>query len=237
MPFRVPRPAPLHAVLTAAALAVTGCSGGGGTPATAPASARPSAPPLTTTQLRDTTFRKGEVPQMWEVDGMGVSERKSETGGRTFPPATVQACQTMNEISAGRRATAVVYQILNWKEQIFPGGTTLAAYEDGAAERAFRELKESLGSCRTYDDWGYVGRIHCEVVPEPAPQAGDEAISYRQLSPAAGELSKERNEQFIVVRTGNVLVTFTVLDVGQAPSFPPELVTKQVERLRDAQRR
>ncbi|MGW0824209.1 hypothetical protein ACWD3C_23960, partial [Streptomyces sp. NPDC002845] len=47
----------------------------------------------------------------------------------------------------------------------------------------------------------------------------------------------DRNEEFTVARTGNVTVTFTMLNVGGNSSFPEELIDKQVERLRDAQSR
>ncbi|MFI2350864.1 hypothetical protein ACH492_28325 [Streptomyces sp. NPDC019443] len=46
----------------------------------------------------------------------------------------------------------------------------------------------------------------------------------------------DRNEEFTVVRTGNIIVTLQKLDVGAASSFPIDLISKQVERLRNAQR-
>ncbi|MFE7457804.1 hypothetical protein [Streptomyces sp. NPDC057554] len=46
----------------------------------------------------------------------------------------------------------------------------------------------------------------------------------------------DRNEQHVVVRTGNTIATFQELSIGKDLFFPPELISRQVERLRDAQR-
>jgi hypothetical protein len=45
-----------------------------------------------------------------------------------------------------------------------------------------------------------------------------------------------RNEQFTVVRAGNTIVTFQKLNVGDSASFPADLVSRQVERMQNAQR-
>lgn len=93
----------------------------------------------------------------------------------------------MHDIHSRSAASAVVGQIINWKGGIYPGGATLAAYDDGEAEQLFTEL--------------------------------------------------ERDELFIVVRTGNVIATYQSLEVGRTSNFPTEPITKQTERLRDAQSR
>ncbi|MFF7970111.1 hypothetical protein [Streptomyces sp. NPDC007905] len=40
---------------------------------------------------------------------------------------------------------------------------------------------------------------------------------------------------FIVVRTGDVIATYSSLDIGRTPTLPAEPVIKPTERLRDAQ--
>ncbi|MEU4101074.1 hypothetical protein AB0F16_10805 [Streptomyces tanashiensis] len=50
------------------------------------------------------------------------------------------------------------------------------------------------------------------------------------------EQPQDRNEQFIVVRTGSATATFSELGFGAGLSFPTELVSRQAERLRIAQR-
>ncbi|RLV68018.1 hypothetical protein STAN_3542 [Streptomyces sp. CBMAI 2042] len=41
--------------------------------------------------------------------------------------------------------------------------------------------------------------------------------------------------KIVVVRTGNTIATFSELSIGKDLFFPPELITRQVERLRNAQ--
>ncbi|MFF5768587.1 hypothetical protein ACFY8F_39465 [Streptomyces tanashiensis] len=58
---------------------------------------------------------------------------------------------------------------------------------------------------------------------------------FREIIPGP-EQPQDRNEQFIVVRAGNAIATFSELGFGAGLSFPTEPVSRQVERLRIAQR-
>ncbi|AVZ71123.1 hypothetical protein SLUN_01510 [Streptomyces lunaelactis] len=71
---------------------------------------------------------------------------------------------------------------------------------------------------------------------EQAPGVGDEAVRFRETIPMGPEHPGDRNEQFTVVRAGNTIVTFTKLNIGGSASFRADLVNRQVERLRNAQR-
>ncbi|WP_328887917.1 hypothetical protein [Streptomyces sp. NBC_00316] len=142
----------------------------------------------------------------------------------------------MIDIRSGRWASARIVQTFNWKNDIWPAGSTLASYEDGEADQSFMELKQALASCRSYEGEGYAGKFKATVAVEAAPPVGDEAVSFREIIPMGRENPGDRDEQFIVVRVGNTIVEFTMLNVGGSSSFPTELVSRQVDRLRNAQR-
>ncbi len=142
----------------------------------------------------------------------------------------------MIDIRSGQRASAHIFQIFNWKGDIWAGGSTLASYKDGKAEQYFAELKQALASCRSYEGEGYAGKFKATVAVEAPPKVGDEAVSFREIIPMGPEHPGDRNEQFIVVRAGNTIVKFSMLNVGGSSSFPAELVSRQVERLQNAQR-
>ncbi|MFF0067163.1 hypothetical protein ACFYRC_37830 [Streptomyces sp. NPDC005279] len=71
---------------------------------------------------------------------------------------------------------------------------------------------------------------------EQAPEVGDEAVRFRETIPGGPEDPGDHNDQFTVVRAGNTIVTFHKLNVGGAARFPADLVSRQVERLHNAQR-
>ncbi|GGR41487.1 hypothetical protein [Streptomyces roseolus] len=155
--------------------------------------------------------------------------------GRSFPPISVPACQPLLDARNGEGSTAYVFQNFNWKKNVMGGSSVLASYEEGEAARRFAALKQALTACRSYEGEGYVGRFEVSVRTEAAPRVGDEAVAFREIIPMKPEWG-DRNEQFVVVRTGNTIATFTELSTGKGLSFPTELISRQVERLRDAQR-
>jgi len=61
-------------------------------------------------------------------------------------------------------------------------------------------------------------------------------VVIREIVPMGPENGGDRNEQFVVVRTGNTIPAFSELSIGKDLFFLPELITRQVERLRNAQR-
>ncbi|MEF9905249.1 hypothetical protein [Streptomyces sp. P9-A2] len=201
----------------------------------ATASAKAAVAPLTRAQLRALTFKEGEVAGAHE-DGIPVQDPKPKEEQRSFPPVSDPACQTTRDIRNGERASTVVFQVFNWKGDIWGGGSTLAAYEDGKAQQAFTQLKQALDSCRSYEGTGWVGKFKSTLTMEQAPDVGNEAVRFRETIPMGPEHSEERNEQFTVVRAGNTIVTFHKLNVDGSASFPADLVNRQVERLQNAQR-
>ncbi|MGW1293247.1 hypothetical protein [Streptomyces sp. NPDC002533] len=186
-------------------------------------------------QLKTLAFKSGEVPQAHEP--IAVHEPMPEGSTRTFPPISDPFCQTLVDVRSGEGSSARVFQTFNWKENIMGGGSTLASYKDGRAEQRFAELKQALVNCRSYEGEGWAGKFKSTVKTEAPPQIGDEAVAFREVIPMGPEQPGDRNEQFIVVRTGNTIATFSELTMGAEDlSFPAELVSRQVERLRSAQR-
>ncbi|MFE2326057.1 hypothetical protein ACFXD5_19380 [Streptomyces sp. NPDC059385] len=99
-------------------------------------------------------------------------------------------------------------------------GVLEASYEDGRAEQRFADLRQSLASCRTYEGVGWVGKFTATVAPAPTPSFGDEAVSYTETIPMGAERGGDRNETFVVVRSGNTIASFSALNVGGSSSFP-----------------
>lgn len=239
MHVRKPRPMSAVGPVIAGVLMASGCSAGpDATPdsvgPSATASAKAVVAPLTRAQLRALTFKDGEVAGAYE-GGLSVQDPQPKEEQRSFPPVSDPTCQTVLDIRDGERASAVVLQVFNWKGDIWGGGSTLAAYEDGKAKQAFTQLKQALDSCRSYEGTGWVGKFKATLTMEQAPGVGDEAMRFRETIPMGPEQPGDRNEQFTVVRAGNIIVTFRKLNVEGSASFPTDLVSRQVERLESAQ--
>ncbi|MGW2770648.1 hypothetical protein [Streptomyces sp. NPDC001275] len=243
MYVRALRPLLALGTVIAGVLLASGCSAGPaagpdsvGPPATA--SAKAAVAPLTRAQLRALTFKESEVAGAHEA-GIPVQDPQPKEEQRSFPPVSDPTCRTMLDIRNGERASTVVVQVFNWKGDIYGGGSMLAAYEDGKAQQAFAQLKQALGSCRSYEGTGRVGKFKSTLTMEQASNVGDEAVRFRETTPVifmGSEHPGERNEQFTVVRAGNTIVTFRKLNVDGSASFPADLVKRQVERLQNAQR-
>lgn len=225
--------------LIAGALFASGCSSGHEARSASEEprvtdSARVAPPALTAAQLKALAFADGEVPHALKA-GVPVEEADPHRK-RRFPPVSVPACQTMLDIRAGRRAAAVAVQTFNWKDDLWGGESTLAAYEDGDARQVFAELRQSLDSCDAYEGEGWTGKIKVSVEREHPPRIGDEAVRFHET--VAGESGGlgDNMDQVTVVRTGNTIATFTKMNVGARATFPADLIQRQTERLRAAQR-
>ncbi|MFJ8975374.1 hypothetical protein [Streptomyces sp. NPDC102282] len=240
MHVRAPRPTPAFVTLIAGALITSGCSAeqDAGSTVAAPratASNKVAVAPLTREQLRALTFKEGEVPGAHE-GGIGVQDPVPEDEQPRFPPVSDSDCQTVRDIRTGEHASAVVLQVFNWKGDIWAGGSTLAAYEDGKARQTFAQLKRALASCRSFEGQSYTGKFKATLTMEQAPRVGDEAVRFREIAPLGPEHPGDRNEEMTLVRTGNTIATFRRLNVGGSSSFPAGLISRQVERLEHAQR-
>ncbi|MEU1199769.1 hypothetical protein ABZ446_26575 [Streptomyces sp. NPDC005813] len=182
--------------------------------------------------LKALTFHDGEVPQAWE-GAIDVTVRDDTADTDAFPPVSDPDCRRILDISRGENAPAVVDQIFNWKGDIYPGGSTLAAYKGEDAEHAFGRLRDGLQSCKSFTGTGFAGKYHSKLIPGSPPHVGDQAVSFRIENPIDGRV---RTDQYVVVRVGTTIATFSAVNVNRPASFPFELIEKQVTRLRNAQR-
>lgn len=225
----------VNTVLVAGALVLSGCSAAEGNRSSASATtARPSRtsrPPLTAEQLKALVLKANEVPR---ADSVPVQDPVPKSEQPTFPPVSDASCQTVLDVLDAKTASAVVSQVFNWKGDIWGGGSTLASYEDAKAQAAFRGLRDSLKTCRSYTGVGWTGKFSARITVDKVPDVGDEAVSFHQLSqlPDGGGL---RDEHHVFVRVGNTTAGFEKLNVRGKAEFPLTLVEKQVDRLSSAQ--
>jgi hypothetical protein len=222
------------ALFTAATL--TSCSTADGTATAAGDDGSPTADtaraqPLSEAELRALTLQEADFPEA-RPDSIPIQARSDPADYPSFKPASDPDCQTVHDIRYAMTASAVVTQVINWKDGFYPGGARLASYDDGEAERLFAELKRAAGSCHTYQGDGWIGAYTSTLKVQKAPDVGDEAVQFREHGTVD---HGKRDELFIVVRTGNIIATYTSLDIGRTPTFPTEPIIKQAERLRDAQ--
>ncbi|MGW0409962.1 hypothetical protein ACWDZX_01375 [Streptomyces collinus] len=105
----------------------------------------------------------------------------------------------MLDIRDGEGASTIVLQVFNWKGDIWGGGSMLASYEDGKAQQVFAQLKQALGSCRSYEGTGWVGKFKSTLTMEQAPDVGDEAVRFREEeSGRGGRTAREDGERLVV---------------------------------------
>ncbi|MFB7336463.1 hypothetical protein ACFC00_33340 [Streptomyces adustus] len=201
----------------------------GAEPPSAPATAR--AKSLSETELRALTLEDSELPEA-RPGGISVQGHSDPSDYPSFKPASDPDCQSVHDISNATTASAVVTQVINWRNGIYGGGATLASYDDGEAEQLFAKLKRALNSCHTYQGDGWTGTYTSTMQTQKAPKAGDEAVQFREYAPTE---QGRRDQLFVIVRTGNVIATYESLDIGRTSTFPTEPITRQAERLRDAQ--
>ncbi|MCZ4507302.1 hypothetical protein O3Q52_03590 [Streptomyces sp. ActVer] len=198
------------------------------------ASAEASLAPLTKAQLKALTFKEGEVPQVRE-GGIALQEFETKSGRPSFPPVSDPSCNAMVDIRIGENASVVVSQSFDWEGDIYAGSSIIASYKQGEARKVFAELEQALGACRSYSGGNYAGKFKAAVKVEKDPSVGDEAARFREIVPIK-DLG-DRDMEFTLVRSGNVIVTFQRMNIGGSSSFPEELIGKQVERLHEAQRK
>ncbi|MFE2582677.1 hypothetical protein [Streptomyces sp. NPDC059378] len=230
-------PLAVHVTLTLVTVAtLAGCSAAdvtttasGAEPSSAPATARTK--PLSEAELRALTLEDTELPEA-RPGGISVQDHGDPTDYPSFKPDSDPDCQSVHDIGNARTASAVVTQVINWRDGIYGGGATLASYDDGEAEQLFARLKRALNSCHTYQGDGWTGTYTSTMQTQKAPKAGDEAVQFREYSPTE---QGKRDQLFVIVRTGNVIATYDSLDIGRTSTFPTEPIIKQAERLRDAQ--
>ncbi len=228
----------MFGALLAGSLCVSACgtdresSASAGTPR-AKASVPKTGRPLSVSELKTLTFREGEVPQAYE-GAIPVLDRKSKTSRSTLPPVSDPACEQVLDITNAEDASSVVDQIFNWKDNVLPGGSTLAAYKGAEAQAAFSRLGEGLKACRTFTGTSYAGKYRSKLAVESSPRVGDKAVRYRLESPM--DDGRVRHDDHVVVQVGSAIAVFTATEIDKQAAFPPDLIAKQVKRLQNAQR-
>ncbi|MFG1812027.1 hypothetical protein [Streptomyces sp. NPDC049040] len=197
-----------------------------------PSFAPAPAPALTVKQLEALTFPKDATPGTYDMPVTALNP--PDAGGTLRPPVTPVACQDVFEIIRGEAATVGVSQLINWKDDIFPGGTILAAYPPGGAKSVFRALQADLPLCRSVSGVDPGGnRFTNRIVVVPAPAVGDQAVRFQEVAKVTG--GQLRYTEHTVVRSGETIVAFVMADVDRQTPFPPGLVAQQVQRLATAQ--
>ncbi|WUH92540.1 hypothetical protein OG900_22160 [Streptomyces sp. NBC_00433] len=246
------------AAVSAVLAVVSGCGGGtkagpatspattaagAGAPATASAAA-PAPPPVpvptftaaaavTVRTLTSLTFKDGATPGTYDMPVTALT--KEAAGTRTRPPLTPAACQDVWDIVYGKAAPAGVSQLINWKADIFPGAATLTAYPHGTAAGVFRVLTADLSLCRTVSGVDAGGSRYTDpIAREAAPKAGDQAVRFQEAATLPDGDVKYTDR--VVVRVGDVIAAFDMVDVGRRTPFPAALLTREVQRLAAARR-
>ncbi|MFF5023839.1 hypothetical protein ACFY2J_06210 [Streptomyces collinus] len=136
---------------------------------------------------------------MYEKNGVPVQDPLPKKEQRSFPPVSDPTCQTMLDIRDGEGASTIVLQVFNWKGDIWGGGSMLASYEGGKAQQVFAQLKQALGSCRSYEGTGWVRKFKSTLTMEQAPDVGDEAVRFREgESGRGGRTAREDGERLVV---------------------------------------
>ncbi|MER6091717.1 hypothetical protein [Streptomyces bluensis] len=103
----------------------------------------------------------------------------------------------------------------------------LLAYEQSDAEKVVADLRTAPKSCTAYEHADYK---HSGVKALPAPQQGDEAVSFKLTSSVEGT---DVPMTFTIVRSGSTLAAFyamNLLDADKA-QVPAELIEMQLTNL------
>ncbi|UUU24449.1 hypothetical protein [Streptomyces sp. DSM 40750] len=184
---------------------------------------------LTEAQLKEAALAKGDV-KGYKIADMPADEMPAET-----VPAEPAACQpiaNMFYFTSDPKAKARVGRTATPEDALSASVTSLAlaAHEQGDAEKVIADLREATEKCTKYED---VGNKYSGVEALPAPEQGDEAVSYKMKGDIEGA---EIPMSFTVVRSGSTLIGFysmNMLDADKA-QVPTELLEAQVAKLEKA---
>ncbi|UUU31428.1 hypothetical protein JIX56_16800 [Streptomyces sp. CA-210063] len=184
---------------------------------------------LTEAQLKEAALAKGDV-KGYKIADMPADEMPAET-----VPAEPAACQpiaNMFYFTSDPKAKARVGRTATPEDALSASVTSLAlaAHEQSDAEKVIADLREATEKCTKYED---VGNKYSGVEALPAPEQGDEAVSYKMKGDIEGA---EIPMSFTVVRSGSTLIGFysmNMLDADKA-QVPTELLEAQVAKLEKA---
>ncbi|MEU6662166.1 hypothetical protein [Streptomyces sp. NPDC046821] len=224
------------AAVVAALGGTTGCwaiSGGGdaGKPAksaTPAASAKSAAPKaLTAAELDKAVLAAGDV-RGYKVE----KPAKADLPPALSVPANPASCQPLADMfmfSTQPAAKARVVRTLLGTDQFDPRVTSLAllAHDAADAAKVMRDVRTASQNCTAYEhaDYKYSG-----VKARPAPDAGDEAVSYD----VRGVIDGDRIPMtFTVVRSGSTVVAFYTMNMldPKKTDVPAAIVDAQIAKL------
>ncbi|MCL6734229.1 hypothetical protein [Streptomyces neyagawaensis] len=230
------------AVSVMATLGLTAACGGGGDDKDAEKkpSAGSSAPAqkskepagqgaLTEAQLQKAALTKGDV-KGYTIADMPAEDMPAET-----VPAEPAACQPIANMfffTSDPQAKARAGRTVTPKDELSGSviSLALAAHEQSDAEKVMADLRKATENCTKYE---HVGNKYSGVEALPAPEQGDEAVSYKLKGDIEGA---KIPMSFTVVRSGSTLIGFysmNMLDADKA-KVPAEVLEAQVAKLEKA---
>ncbi|MFF7261343.1 hypothetical protein ACFZCL_13795 [Streptomyces sp. NPDC008159] len=233
------------AVSVVATLGLTAACGGGGengdnTDAEKKPSAGSSAPAekpkepagqgaLTEAQLQKAALTKGDV-KGYTIADMPAEDMPAET-----VPAQPAACQPIANMfffTSDPQAKARAGRTVTPKDELSGSviSLALAAHEQSDAEKVMADLRKATENCTKYE---HVGNKYSGVEALPAPEQGDEAVSYKLKGDIEGA---KIPMSFTVVRSGSTLIGFysmNMLDADKA-KVPAEVLEAQIAKLEKA---
>lgn len=108
----------------------------------------------------------------------------------------------------------------------------LSSYQEADAKQGMAVLKPSVEGCPDGFEVDTDTKVSA-IKPLDAPDAGDEAVSFRL---SGGILGEDTPTAYTVVRSGSTLALFFAVDMTtpKTVTVPDEVVTAQVEKLEKA---
>jgi len=217
--------------------AATACGGSsegdGAKPAASKKSTAPAKPTadgaaaLTAAQLEEAVVATGDV-KGYKVEKVGKNDLPP-TESVPADPASCQPLADMFMFSTSPVPKKRVVRTLLATNELDPKVTSLAllAHDGADAAKVMKDLRTASKSCTAYEhtDYKYSG-----VKERPAPDAGDEAVSYDVKGVIDGD---KIPMTFVVVRSGSTVVAFYTMNVLDASKtdVPSAIVDAQLAKL------
>ncbi|MFG3367889.1 hypothetical protein ACIPWY_28600 [Streptomyces sp. NPDC090032] len=226
------------AAVVAALGVTTACGGSSGSgdaekPAGSQKSAAPAKPAeegakaLTAAELEKAVVATGDV-KGYKVEKVGKNDLPP-TVSVAAKPASCQPLADMFMFSTRPTAKDRVVRTLMATDELDPKVTSLAllAHDGADAAEVMKDLRTASKNCTAYEhvDYKYSG-----VKERPAPDAGDEAVSYDVKGVIDGD---KVPMTFTVVRSGSTVVAFYTMNMldSSKTDVPQVIVDAQLAKL------
>jgi hypothetical protein len=195
---------------------------------TAPAKpAEEGAKALTAAELEKAVVATGDV-KGYKVEKVGKDDLPPN-GSVDAKPASCQPLADMFMFSTRPTAKDRVVRTLMATDELDPKVTSLAllAHDGADAAKVMKDVRTASKTCTAYEhvDYKYSG-----VKERPAPDAGDEAVSYDVKGVIDGD---KVPMTFTVVRSGSTVVAFYTMNMLDASKtdVPKVIVDAQLAKL------